>query len=169
MEIKLEEKKIKLVLIILFLGMILPIFLTHQNFKIYDSITKALELWDKEHLLIGMLKLVIMNTLRSIPMYIAIFLLFDSIEIIKNGRKRNFEKVLLILPIIPIAYSLIKIFYDIQLPVGKTSILGVLWFCYYIKFDLKNITYVEKYLVFLSFIVGLQWLDVSKFFNFLGV
>ncbi|MGL5765578.1 MAG: ATP-binding protein [Sarcina sp.] len=169
MEIKLEEKKIKFVLITLFWGMILPIFLTHQNFKIYDSITKALELWDKEHLLIGMLKLVIMNTLRSIPMYIAIFLLFDSIEIIKNGKKRNFEKVLLILPIIPIAYSLIKIFYDIQLPVGKTSILGVLWFCYYVKFDLKNITYVEKYLVFLSFIVGLQWLDVSKFFNFLGV
>lgn len=92
MEIKLEEKKIKFVLITLFLGMILPIFLTHQNFKIYDSITKALELWDKEHLLIGMLKLVIMNTLRSIPMYIAIFLLFDSIEIIKNGKKEILKR-----------------------------------------------------------------------------
>ncbi|WP_298066060.1 hypothetical protein [uncultured Cetobacterium sp.] len=43
MEIKLEEKKIKFVLITLFLGMILPILLTHKNFKIYDSITKALE------------------------------------------------------------------------------------------------------------------------------
>lgn len=169
MEIKLEEKKIKLVLVILFLGIVLPIFLTHQNFKIYDSIAKALELWDKEYLLIGMLKLVTLNTLRSIPMYIAIFLLFDSIEIIKKGKKRSFEKVLLILPIIPVAYGLIKIFYNIQLPVGKTSILGVLWFCYYIKFDLKSITYLEKYLVFLPFIVGLQWLDISKFFNFLGV
>lgn len=77
--------------------------------------------------------------------------------------------MLLILPIIPVAYGLIKIFYNIQLPVGKTSILGVLWFCYYIKFDLKSITYLEKYLVFLPFIVGLQWLDISKFFNFLGV
>ena len=169
MEIKLEHKKIKLVLIMLFLGMTLPIFLTHQNFKIYDSINKALELWDKEHLLIGMVKLVILNTLRSIPMYIGIFLLFDSVEIVVKGKKKNFEKILLILPVIPISYSMIKVFYDIQLPVGKTSILGIFWFCYYIKFDLKSITYLEKYLVFLSFIVGLQWLDVSKFFNFLGV
>lgn len=169
MDIRVEKRKIKLVFLILFFGMILPVFLTHQNFKIYDSIDMALDMWDKECLLIGMLKLVTLNTLRSIPMYIAIFLLFDSIEIVIKGKKRTFEKILLILPIIPVAYSLIRLFYNIELPVGKTSVLGILWFCYYIKFDLKNVGYLEKYLVFLSFVIGLQWLDMSRFFNFLGV
>lgn len=48
MDIRVEKRKIKLVFLILFFGMILPVFLTHQNFKIYDSIDMALDMWDKE-------------------------------------------------------------------------------------------------------------------------
>ncbi|MEG0560971.1 MAG: HAMP domain-containing sensor histidine kinase [Cetobacterium sp.] len=169
MQLKIRTKEFKVMIVVFFIGLILPFFLTHQNFKIYDSINRGLEFWDKEHILIAMFKLVFLNTLRAIPIYISMFLMFDSIELIKKEKVKIIEKILFILPVIPIMYKLIDFFYEIHLPIGKTSILGILWFCYYIRFNFKTINFLQKNLVFLSFIVGLQWLDVSGYFNFLGV
>lgn len=169
MKVKIKRKDMQISALIFITGLLLPIFLTHERLDIYGSINNALEFWDKEHVIIAMFKLVFLNTLRAFPGYILMFLLFESLDIEHDGRQRKLEKVIVVLTVIPIMYKLIGLFYEIDLPVGKTSVLGILWFCFYTNLELKIMTVVEKSFVFLLFIAGIQWLDISTYFNFLKV
>ena len=168
-EIKIKKRNILLAMGVLIIGLIMPIVLTHENFGIYTSIEKALENWDKEYLLIAIFKLILLNTLRAFPAYISMLILFDSIEIIVDKKNKTFYKIIMISLMLPIMYILIEIFYGINLLIGKTSILGILWFFYYTKIELKNLNFLEKTVGFLAFIIGLQWLDITPYLNFLRV
>lgn len=69
-KIEIDSKKIKLAIFVFFLGIFFPIFFKHENFKIYESINYGLEHWDKEYVLIAMFKLLLLNTIRSNPIYL---------------------------------------------------------------------------------------------------
>lgn len=169
LNISIEKKDFKIIMIFLLISLSLPIVLTHQNLKIYDSLNKSLEYWDKEYLLRAIFKLVFLNTVRSLPMYIVIFTISSSVEIFYKKSKRQKEKFILTLASVPIIYQLIKIFYNIDLSIGKTYILSIIWLLFYTRFEFKNIKTLEKYLVFLLFIFGIHWLDIIPFFDFLKV
>lgn len=160
---------LKNTLIIFLIGILFPLILTHSNLNIYGSIHSALNNWDKEFLIIAIFKLVFLNTLRAFPTYVLMLILFESIEITFNGKKRPFEKNVIVLLVLPIMYVLTNLFYHLELSIGKTSILCVIWFFFYTKFDLKTIHTFEKYLILLFFITGVQWIDVSSYFSFLSV
>ena len=169
LNISIEKKDFKIIMIFLLISLCLPIVLTHQNLKIYDSLNQSLEYWDKEHLLRAIFKLVFLNTIRSLPMYIVVFTISNSLEIFYKQSKRMKEKFILIFLFVPLMYQLIKIFYNIDLPVGKTYVLSIIWLLFYTRFEFKNIKTLEKYLVFLLFVFGIHWLDIIPFFNFLKV
>lgn len=169
LNISIEKKDFKIIMIFLLISLCLPIVLTHQNLKIYDSLNQSLEYWDKEHLLRAIFKLVFLNTIRSLPMYIVVFTISNSLEIFYKQSKRMKTKFILIFLFVPLMYQLIKIFYNIDLPVGKTYVLSIIWLLFYTRFEFKNIKTLEKYLVFLLFVFGIHWLDIIPFFNFLKV
>ncbi|MDP0493957.1 MAG: HAMP domain-containing sensor histidine kinase [Fusobacterium sp. JB021] len=168
-KIKIDKYELRKAIFIFLLGLLFPIIFKHENLKIYDSIIYGLDSWDKEYILIAMFKLVFLNTVRSYPVYLSMIMLFDAIIIKKREKKIIYRKMILIALIIPVTYIMINMFYNIYLPFGKTSILGLVWFFYYVRLDFQNVNPIEKYSVFLFFIIGLQWLDVSPYLNFLGV
>ncbi|MGO2118282.1 MAG: sensor histidine kinase [Fusobacterium sp.] len=168
-QVNINNRELKKAIIAFLLGLLFPIIFKHENLKIYDSIIYGLDNWDKEYILIAMFKLVFLNTVRSYPIYLSMIMLFDTFSIKKRGKKVIYRKMILISMMIPLAYIIINMFYNIYLPFGKTSILGLIWFFYYVRLDFENVNSIEKYFVFLFFIIGLQWLDVSTYLNFLGV
>lgn len=154
--------------IMIFISLLMPIYFKHENFRIYESITLALENWDKEYLVDAMFKLVVLNTLRSFPNYIAIFIIINSISLKYKEKDNLFLKLCISIAIIPIIYFFIKSCYNINLLLGKSSILGILWLYYYSRFKLKGITLLKKGLGLLLFVMGIQWLDVTNYFRVLG-
>ena len=168
-QININKLEIMKAILILLLGLLSPMIFKHENLHIYESIVYGLENWDKEYILIAMFKLVFLNTIRSYPIYISMIMLFDSVNLEQNNKKIIYRKIILLALIIPLTYIMINMFYKIYIPFGKTSILGLIWFFYYVRLDFENVSIIEKYFVFLFFIIGLQWLDVSSYLNFLGV
>lgn len=168
-KIEIDSKKIKLAIFVFFLGIFFPIFFKHENFKIYESINYGLEHWDKEYVLIAMFKLVLLNTIRSNPIYLSMIILFEAIVFKNKNKEIIYRKIIFITFLIPITYFIINLFYNIYLPLGKTSFVSIIWFFYYVRLDFKNVSYIQKYFVFLFFLIGVQWLDVSPFLKFLGV
>lgn len=166
-KVGIKENRIWVALYMALLGVLMPIYFKHENFLVYESIFRALEAWDKEYLIIAVFKLVTLNTIRSFPNYIATFLIISSISIKYNGKENHFFKVLMITSLIPIIYLFIKSFYSINLPAGKSFIFGLLWLYYYSKQDLKSISIFKKSLGLLIFVMGIQWLDITTYFNFL--
>ncbi len=169
MKIEINKRELTLSIIIFLLGLLLPFFIKYTNIDIYGSINTALELWDKEYLLIAMFKLVLLNSLNTFPIYLSMFILFDAIKIIHKNKVKYLEKIIFTILIIPITYKLISLMYSVNLLMGKTSILTIFWFYYYARFNFKSVSLLEKCYVFLIFIIGLHWLDMNTFFNFLGV
>ncbi|MGL5655747.1 MAG: sensor histidine kinase [Fusobacteriaceae bacterium] len=169
MKIEVNKKELVTSIIIFLFGLLLPFFIKYTNIDIYGSINKALELWDKEYLLIAMFKLVLLNSLNTFPIYLSMFILFDAIKIIHKNKVKYLEKIIFTILIIPITYKLISLMYSVNLLMGKTSILTIFWFYYYARFNFKSVNLLEKCSVFLIFIIGLHWLDMNTFFNFLGV
>lgn len=169
LNISIQKRDLKIIMFFLLISLCLPIVLTHQNLKIYNSLNQSLEYWDKEYLLVAVFKLVFLNTIRSLPMYIAVFTIYNSLEIFYKKSKKMRVKFILTLLFVPVIYQLIKIFYNIDLSVGKTYVLSIIWLLFYAKFEFRNIKTLEKYLIFLVFVFGIHWLDIIPFFNFLRV
>ncbi len=166
-KIQLEIKKEKFLrgVGLFILGVILPRYFQHETLGIFSSLEKALELWDKEYLFLAAAKLVFLNTVRSLPIYVAMLILVDSFKIISRNREQKLIKILIIGTIIPVTYLLTQYFYNINIPIGRTAIIGTLWFICYVRVDLNKLKMGYKTLIFLLFIVGIHWLDISPIFN----
>lgn len=166
--IEFNKKRMGIGGFMVFLSLLMPIYFKHENFRIYDSIALALEHWDKEYLVDAMFKLVVLNTLRSFPNYIAIFIIINSITLKYKEREDFILKWGFAGIIIPLAYHLINSFYNIHLSVGRSSILGLIWIYYYSRFKMKGITFLKKGLGLLIFVMAIQWLDITTYFNWMG-
>lgn len=170
-EMYINKKWFKIGIATFILVLIMPIYFKHENLEIYESITSALENWDKEFLIIAAIKLVFLNTLRCFPLYISLFMIINSINInYKENRACNeILKYLFSIIFLPVAYIIIKRIYNIDLAMGKSSLIGLLWLFYYSHNDLENINIVKKSIGLLLFVMGIQWLDITTYFEFLGV
>ncbi|MBC2855021.1 HAMP domain-containing histidine kinase [Cetobacterium sp. 2A] len=155
-------------MLMIFIGIIMPIHFNHENLEIYNLISKSLEKWDKEFIIVATFKIVFLNTIRAFPNYIAIFTIIDSITLKVNQKKLFFLKFLPIALVMPLIYFFIKIFFNIELTIGKSSILGLGWVYYYSRFNFKRTNIPKKSLGLLVFMMGIQWLDITSYFQILG-
>lgn len=113
-EITYHKKTLILGVLLLLYALLCPLFLTEHTLRIYSTFRQALD-EDKIHLLfLCVLKVVVLNCLRSIPNYLGIFLLTESLDLFYNGKKRSFLSNLIPLCTIPSIYFLIEPLYGIQ-------------------------------------------------------
>ena len=64
----------------LILGVLAPVLLNVENFRIYYTLDMALGQWEKIYVLLAALSLVTLNTLRAIPHYLGAFFLAEAIN-----------------------------------------------------------------------------------------
>ena len=113
-EITYHKKTLILGVLLLLYALLCPLFLTEHTLRIYSTFRQALD-EDKINLLfLCVLKVVVLNCLRSIPNYLGSFLLTESLDLFYNGKKRSFLSNLIPLFIIPSIYFLVEPLYGIQ-------------------------------------------------------
>lgn len=169
-KVELKIKRIEFIIGIsmILLGLILPNLLSKQSLKIYWYLEKAINLWDKEYILYAAFYHVFFNTIKSFPIFLSVFLLMDSIKIKIKEKENIYLNYILGFTLIQICYIIIyKVHYNKEFYFGKVAILEMVYvFIYSIK-KFKVINILKRNIVLLIIFIGIQWLDITNFFEVL--
>lgn len=87
-QIQIKYKEAILGLILVIIGIWAPDFINIENFKIYDLIRNSITERDKSLLIMASFRLIILNSIRSLPHYLGTFIIAESIELMLNEKKQ---------------------------------------------------------------------------------
>ena len=167
-EIKLNKKESIWGIIMVAFSIILPNFLLPYIFNIYKYFNKIVDLWSIEYLIYSAFYLVFFNTLTLFPIFLSVFLLMDSTEIELNKKQNYFLKILFGFFLIQIIYLLVyKYYYDMDYYFGKVAILEMIYISIHSNQRFKNISLFKRNMVLFLIFIGIQWLEITKYFSFL--
>lgn len=136
------------------IGLILPSVLTVNTFDIYRFIEVSVLSDDSGMLVIAAFFLVLLNSLRALPIYVGTFFICSSI----THRKLYFR--LAVPALIAIAYFLISFFYDIRYDFGFPSFIVILIIYLLDGFNLYKVTILKHMVVLIFVLIGVQFLDM---------
>lgn len=153
---------------IFLLSLSTPIFVNHKTLNIYGDLFSAINLWDKEYLIIAFFKLVFLNTIRCIPIYLFIFIFIQSIlpKLKIKNEKLTLFSIVIFFPLL--IYKILNVLFSLNLTGGASYFLSILWLGFYIYSNPFSLKTFEKYLILLLFFVGIQWLDFLSIFKIFG-
>lgn len=166
--IKLYEKEFLLGIVMVIFSIIFPIFLLPYIFNSYDYLSKAIDFWSVEYLIYSASYLVFFNTIKSFPIFFSVFLLMDSIVIKINKKEKRFLNIIFGFTLIQIIYFLIYRFhYDMDYYFGKVAILEMIYISLHSMRRFKIISLVKRNIVLFLIFIGIQWLDITRYFSVL--
>jgi len=138
---------------------LMPWIVNVENLKIYDSLYLSIENNDQGLLIITSFKLVLMNAIRILPVYMASF---TFAELMKDYflEKRQKLVILMGMMLIPISYFLIDLFLNVRYDFGVTSMFMMIIIFALVVNDFSRISLVKKAAFVILIIIGLQWVDI---------
>lgn len=145
------------------LGITMPYIFPHEKFGIIENIHESIYLEDKGYLILAAFKMVLLNTIRAYPNYIAAFTFIESFNLFIGEKRSKISEILLGILIIPLIYFFINHIYGINYLFGKLTIITIVYLGMYSKMTFNSINHIKRMTVFLLFIMGIQWLDVTTF------
>ncbi len=145
------------------MGMVLPKFVNVTSFRIYDLIDKTVISRDVGLLLTSAFMLVMLNSLRALPIYMGSYLLCSDIF-----RKNKWVFRLMVILIIIVAYHLTSMIYDIRYDFGIPSILVIMIIYLLDGFNLEMVKTYKRCAILIFVLVGVQFLDVIPSFSAYG-
>ena len=154
-------------LMVLF-SIVLPNFLLPYIFDTYNFFNKIIDLWSVEYLIYSAFYLVFFNTLTLFPIFFSVFLLMDSAEIKLNNKENYFFKILFGFLLIQIIYFLFyKVYFDMDYYFGKVAILEMIYIFIHTNKKFKAISLLKRNCVLFLIFIGIQWLEITKYFSIL--
>lgn len=142
---------------LVFLGLLAPAALSVKGFGIFPLLERSLVNASSGALLTASLKLVLLNTLRALPIYIGTLLLAQGIGTFRPGAPRVF--LLLPLAVIPAAYEAIRMIYGIAYDFGIPAISLTLAILLMSRMENMTRRVLHKVLVLALLLFGVEWLD----------
>ena len=141
LSINIERKNLIIGSILILLGISAPIFINVYNFKFYDFLYESLEKNHQGLLMIGAIRLVLLNGIRGLPHYLGTFIIAESTDIKINEESVPHIKGLIALIIIPLVYSAIHTIHDIKYDLGVPAFIVIFAIMYLEKMDYSKISF----------------------------
>ncbi|WP_300363599.1 HAMP domain-containing sensor histidine kinase [Fusobacterium sp.] len=149
-------------------SILLPNFLLPYIFTTYEFFNKIIDLWSVEYLIYSAFYLVFFNTLTLFPIFLSVFLLMDSVEIKFYNKQKFVLKILFGFLLIQIIYFLVyKVYYDMNYYFGKVAILEMIYIVIHSNQKFKSISLSKRNFVLFFIFIGIQWLEITKYFSIL--
>jgi signal transduction histidine kinase len=139
---------------LLCLGLFLPAFVNVKTFRVYELISWAVDSYDSGVLIIAASVLVLLNSLRALPLYVGSFLLCTGLFF----KKWMFRVG--VLASIYLCYSLTSAIYSIRYDFGIPSVIVIFIIYLLDSFDLFNVSLVKRSVIVIFVLIGVQFLDV---------
>lgn len=137
---------------------VMPLLVNVNSLGIYESLFTSINNNDQGLLVITSFKLVLMNSLRVLPVYMASFTLIEWMK--KEHEHLDFKMTVLALAIVPIMYKGIELSMNIHYDFGFTSVISMLVLSIIGRIDLSRINILKKSIFVILFLIGLQWVDI---------
>lgn len=142
------------------LGVAFPALLPHQVFGILPLVREAIALEDSGRLILAAGALVVLNTLRALPIYVGGFLTAQAVRSSAHGQARWWLSWLTPLAVIPSAYVLIQWIHGVRYDFGGPAVAGVLAAAVVHHMAEETHGRFMQAAILAVFLLGLQWLDV---------
>lgn len=140
-------------------ALIMPFIINVNNLNIYESLYNSIEYNDQGLLIITSFKLVLMNAIRILPVYISSF---TMVMFIKDATKHEGFSLLMSIGLlmVPLLYLFIDKVLGIHYDFGLTSVMMMITIFILVRNDFIKITLVKKSVFIILLIIGLQWVDI---------
>lgn len=142
------------------LGLLMPALLTVENLRIYPTLYLSLQEEESAYLIYAALRLVTLNSLRSLPHYLGAFLLGESFDLFINGKRSHFVRASVACAVIPLVYVFIDRVYHIHYDFGVPAIILIALLIMVEKADLNMVNLHKKVLMMAMLITSVQFFDV---------
>lgn len=159
-KININKKSLFLGSLLILLGICAPLIINVQNFKIYDYLYESLEYNDQGLLMLGAIRLVLLNGIRGLPHYLGTFIIIEAMDIKLHGKTIPRIKGIIALIIIPLVYSIINTVHSIKYDFGVPAFIVIFAIMYLEKMDYRKIYFLKKLVIIVFLLLGAQWLDV---------
>ena len=139
-------------------GVIAPGLIGVREFGIFGLMERSLLDNSSGFLLMASLKLVALNTIRALPLYIGVLLIAEGVGLFQSGAPRY----LLIVPVlvIPAVYETIRLVYGISYDFGTPAISLIQAIVVMNRMHYMARHILHKILVFAVLLFGVEWLDI---------
>lgn len=163
------KKKFFIGLALVLLGVVMPRIVTVEQMHIPATLIHSIRTRDNSYLLVAALSLVFLNIIRSLPHYLGVFIMADSVVLTRNGHELRVLKAALVGCLIPQVYFLIDhlfgIYYDFGVP--AFVLIGLLLFLGRADYNLVSLP--KKLMMVTAFISAVQFLDIMPALSSLPV
>lgn len=152
--------------VLMILYFVMPFLVNVKSLAIYESLFTSVNNNDQGLLVITSFKLVLMNSLRVLPVYMASFTLIEWLK--KEHGHLDFQMMIVALALVPIMYKGIELSINIRYDFGFTSVIAMIALSVIARIDLSRINVFKKSIFVILFLIGLQWMDIIPILSAYG-
>lgn len=146
----------------------MPVIVDLSAFPIYEYLFKCVEQSHQGILLMASAMLVLMNSIRILPLYMAVFGLLELVIKSKGVTWKRMVWAALVILIIPSMYRGIYYFYGIKYHFGMPSLIIIVAMVFYASRETIHISILKKILYIAILLIGIQWLDITPMLSSMG-
>lgn len=156
---KLYNKNIIISLYLFALSLLMPLIINVKTLGLYESLYSSIDLADQGLLIITSFKLVLMNSVRILPIYMLCFTVIEWMNDLYNRKVPKFISLFALISI-PIMYKIIELLLNVHYDFGYTSIIVIIAIFLIVNLDLSRVSIIKKSIVLIMLLMGLQWVDI---------
>ena len=146
-------------------GMILPAVLNVGLFRIYETLADSLRRENVTELILTAVKLVLLNIVRGVPLYVGALFIGDSFRREQNRLRDTLLNAAVIVLLMILGYVLIGFWYDVHYDFGVPAVIMTVFLILFGRLDFRYVQLLKKSLSVSFFLCAVQFLDVMPFFN----
>lgn len=147
----------------LIIGIVLPAFMNVQTIGIYDILNEAADARDVGLLIGSAFILVILNSVRALPIYLGSYLFCSDIF-----KKNKWIFRAMVFLIIFAVYRITSMLYNILYDFGIPSIIVILMIYLLDGFNLETVRTYKRCVILICVLIGVQFCDVIPMFSRYG-
>jgi signal transduction histidine kinase len=148
------------------LSLMAPWLLTVDDFGIMGLLYRSMEPNGNSYIIFASIRLVVLNTIRILPLYVGVLLLAEGLGFITQDN-RGYLRLLPVL-LVPAFYEVISFGYGIHYDLGVPAVSLIFAIIIVNKMQHMARAIGHKVLVFALLLFGLQWLDIVPFLSRFG-
>lgn len=150
---------------LVFLSFFVPLVLNVSNFHVLDSLYSALLSREKTDLMLAAIRLVMLNSVRSIPHYLGAFFIGISLEVRRQGKPIWMINAIFMMLILFATYQGIELVHDIRYDFGIPAVAVSCVVLLIGRMDYQHISLPKKSIQVILFLIAFQFLDIMPVMN----
>lgn len=142
---------------LILVGLAGPLVLNVKTFGVLQSLQSALSGASSTHIVSASVKLVLLNTIRALPIYLGAFVLVEGLL-----PKRRFLTDAMVPTVLIVAiYYLIQFIHGIKYDFRAPALIQIVCIAVILRMDSASRGMINKTVILGQLLFGLQWLDIA--------